>query len=212
MPEHPLVLDYPFRGRWLTQNSPADRVPSHGTTRFALDLSIDLVPVDEHGRTAPIRLRSLLRPEPATAFPGFGRDLLAPLSGVVHAVHEGEQDHPAMRGLPSLGYALSQGRRAAAGWEALAGNHVILQAGGNGPRPQQVFIVLCHLQRGSIVVRAGQRIGAGERVGACGNSGNSTEPHVHLQAMTAADPSVAGPIAITFPDGLPRNGTILEIP
>ncbi|WP_193106835.1 M23 family metallopeptidase [Brachybacterium sp. FME24] len=210
VPGGPVVLDYPFQGRWLTQNSPADRVPSHGTTRFALDQSIDLVPVDERGRTAPIRLRSLLRPEPPTAFPGFGRVLLAPLSGVVHAVHEGEQDHPAMRGVPSLGYALTQGRRAAAGWEALAGNHVILRADDSGPRP--VFVVLCHLRRGSIAVRPGQRIGAGERVGACGNSGNSTEPHLHLQAMDAADPSAARPLPITFPDGLPRNGAILDIP
>ena len=28
-------LDYPFTGRWLTQNSPTNRVPSHGTTLFA---------------------------------------------------------------------------------------------------------------------------------------------------------------------------------
>lgn len=59
-----LVLALPFRGRWQVQNSPADRVPSHGTELFALSHSIDLVPVDGRGRTAPFRLGSLLRPEP----------------------------------------------------------------------------------------------------------------------------------------------------
>ena len=55
-------LAYPFDGRWLTQNSPANRVPSHGTTLFASSFAIDVVPVSEAGRTAPISFASLVRP------------------------------------------------------------------------------------------------------------------------------------------------------
>ncbi len=66
-------LAYPFTGRWLIQNSPANAVPSHGTTRLASSFAIDFVPVDRAGRSAPIRVVSLLRPEPAERFPGFGR-------------------------------------------------------------------------------------------------------------------------------------------
>ena len=76
-------LAYPFEGRWLTQNSPANRVPSHGTTLLATSFAIDFVPVNEAGRTPPITFRSLLRPEPAERFPGFGRPILAPVPGVV---------------------------------------------------------------------------------------------------------------------------------
>lgn len=208
----PLVLALPFRGRWKVQNSPADRVPSHGTRLFALDRSIDLVPVDGAGRTAPIRLRSLLRPEPPDAFPGFGRPLQSPVDAVVHAVHDGEADHLAHRGLPSLGYALTQGRRAAEGWSALAGNHVILRARpqGSGASGADVFVALCHLRRRSIAVSPGQVLRVGDLLGGCGNSGNSTEPHLHLQAMSAADPSAAFAVPFTFPDGLPRNGRIVD--
>ncbi|MBP2407648.1 M23 family metallopeptidase [Brachybacterium fresconis] len=225
----PLRLRSPGRGRWLVQNSPADRVPSHGTSLFALDHSIDLVPVDDRGRTAPVRLRSLVAPEPPEAFPGFGRELLVPLDGEVVAAHDGEPDHPAHRGLPSVGYALTQRRRLADGWAGLAGNHVILRV--TAPRPlaedgapddlgdagasgdvRAVHLALCHLRRGSLAVRPGQRVAAGERLAACGNSGNSTEPHLHLQAMTAADPSAARPVAITLPGGLPRSGEILDMP
>lgn len=207
----PVLLAHPFRGRWLTQNSPADRVPSHGTSLFALDHSIDLVPVDARGRTAPFRPRSLLRPEPPEEFPGFGRELLAPVDGQVVSIHDGEEDHAARRGLPSVTYALTQRGRVAGGWVALAGNHVILRTASTSARAAPVFLVLCHLRRGSIVVRTGQQVGVGEPLGGCGNSGNSTEPHLHLQAMTAGDPSAARPLPITFPDGLPRNGTILDI-
>ena len=82
-------LAYPFRGRWLTQNSPGSRVPSHGTTLFATSFAIDFVPVDHAGRSAPITLGSLLRPEPPERFPGFGRPILAPVDGVVVAMHDG---------------------------------------------------------------------------------------------------------------------------
>src|SRR5690606_17908560 len=108
----PVELAPPFSGRWLVQNSPADRVPSHGTHLFATTYAIDFVPVDEVGRSARLGLRGLVRPEPPQAFVGFGRPVLAPSDGVVAAVHDGEPDHDAYRGLPSVGYALTQGRRA----------------------------------------------------------------------------------------------------
>jgi hypothetical protein len=76
-------LEYPFTGRWLTQNSPANRVPSHGTTLFGTSYAIDFVPVNDTGRTAPITFGSLVRPEPPERFPGFGRRVLAPIAGVV---------------------------------------------------------------------------------------------------------------------------------
>lgn len=204
----PVVLALPGRGRWLVRNSPANRVPSHGTSYFALDHAIDLVPVDERGRSAPITAAALLRPQSPEDFPGFGRTLLAPLRGIVHAVHDGELDHPAHRGIPSLGYALTQGRRVADGWQALAGNHLILRS--PGPAGQQLFVALCHLRRGSLRVRPGQVLGSGDPVAECGNSGNSTEPHLHLQVMDAADPSRARPVPFTFPGGLPRDGAILD--
>lgn len=205
--EDPLVLALPFRGRWTVQNSPANRVPSHGISRFALAHSIDLVPVDERGRTAPLRLGSLLRPEPPGAFPGFGRALHSPVDGVVQSIHDGSADHAAHRGLPSVGYALTQSRRVAAGWPELAGNHVILRARHRGA---EAYVALCHQRRGSIAVRPGQKIRIGDLLGECGNSGNSTEPHLHLQVMTGPDPTLARAVPFTFPSGLPRNGQIVE--
>lgn len=199
----PLDLSYPFAGRWLVQNSPADRVPSHGTTLFATTYAIDFVPVDEHGRTAPVRLVSLVRPEPPDRFPGFGRQVLAPLDGEVVAVHDAEPDHLAYRGIPSVRYAVTQGRRAAQGWVALAGNHVLVRS------PAGPVVALCHLQRGSVVVRTGQRVLSGEVVGRCGNSGNSTEPHLHVQAVDRLGMTEARAVPISFEGGLPRNGTVV---
>jgi murein DD-endopeptidase MepM/ murein hydrolase activator NlpD len=196
-------LDLPFSGRWLAQNSPADRVPSHGTRLFATSYAIDFVPVDERGRSAPVTWRTLVRPEAPELFLGYGRPITAPIDGVVVGVHDGEIDHSAFRGIPSLFYAATQQGRVATGWEALAGNHVLVEA---APR---AVVALCHLRRGSIAVSVGQTVRRGDALGECGNSGNSTEPHVHLQAMDGADPSTARPLPIVFTGGLPANGDIV---
>lgn len=55
----------------------------------------------------------------------------------------------------------------------VTGNHVIIDHGNNE------FSLLAHLQRGSVAVRAGDRVQQGQRIGACGNSGNTSEPHLH---------------------------------
>ena len=201
----PVDLEYPFAGRWLVRNSPADMVPSHGTTKFATAYAIDFVPVSDTGRTAPFSLRSLLRAEPPDRFPGFGRPILAPLDGVVVAVHDGEPDHHAYRGFPSIGYALTQHRRVVGGWVGLAGNHVFI-------KQDSVIVALCHLAHDSIAVRLGQDIRTGDPVGECGNSGNSTEPHLHLQAISDVPIERARAIPLTFGGELPRNQTIVNAP
>lgn len=198
------ALAYPFTGRWQVRNSPADRVPSHGTRLFGLAHAIDFVPVTADGRTAPYTVTSLLRPQPPTMFPGFGRPVLAPADGVVVAILDEAPDHRAYRGFPSVGYALTQQRRAAQGWAALAGNHVILRT------PAGLHVSLCHLRLGSLVVAAGDQVTAGAPVAQCGNSGNSTEPHLHLQVTTAAEPPRADAVPFDLPGGVPRNGTIVD--
>ncbi|MGM7668710.1 M23 family metallopeptidase [Microbacterium sp. A93] len=209
-----LQLQYPFTGRWLVQNSPAHRVPSHGTALFGLSYAIDLVPVDDDGRSGPYTLTSFFRPEAPAAFPGFGRPVLAPADGVVVGVHGSAPDHASYRGLPSVGYALTQRRRLNRGWLAVIGNHVLIEVTrrpeAGSPAGRTAVVALCHLHQGSITVRVGQRVRTGEMVGRCGNSGNSTEPHLHLHALDGRDILHANAVPITFPGGLPRNGEIVS--
>src|SRR5699024_10833682 len=61
----------------------------------------------------------------------------------------------------------------------LLGNHVFVRADGD----ESVVAVLAHLRRGSLRVVPGARVIAGQQLGECGNSGNSSDPHVHVQLM-----------------------------
>ncbi|MBD7949455.1 M23 family metallopeptidase [Oerskovia rustica] len=192
-----VTLALPFHGRWLVQNSPARRVPSHGVDVLGQRYAIDFVGVDSRHRTAAVRdWRTALGTEPPELFVAFGRPILAPADGVVVRVHDGEDDHAARRSqLALVPYALGAAARLREGVHAVAGNHVTVVLAGSG-----AFVSLVHLRHGSLRVRVGDAVRAGQQVAACGNSGNSTQPHVHVQVTDSADFSVARGVPITFRD------------
>src|SRR5699024_12081491 len=109
-------------------------------------------------------IESLLRPEPPERFAGFGRPVTAPVDGTVVAVHDSEPDHSAHRGLPSLGYALTQRKRVEAGWRALAGNHIMIDCG-------TAIVALCHFKRGITQVQLCDRVQIRFNDERLGNSG-----------------------------------------
>ena len=191
---HHVVLTLPFRGTWLARNSPARGVPSHGTHLFATTYAMDFIAVRGR-RTATVRdWRALVSTEPVDRFFAFGQPILAPAAGRVVSVHDGEADHVARRSpLARVPYALTQAARVRGGAGAIAGNHVILELEGRGG-----YVVLAHLRAGSIRVRTGEAVAAGRELAACGNSGNSTQPHVHIQVMDSADPFTARGLPMSF--------------
>jgi hypothetical protein len=69
MTANTVVLSLPFTGLWLARNSPARRVPSHGSDLFGESYAIDFVRVDERGRSAAHRdWRTYLASEPPERF------------------------------------------------------------------------------------------------------------------------------------------------
>ncbi|WP_203994609.1 M23 family metallopeptidase [Sphaerisporangium rufum] len=139
----------------------------------------------DRARLAPVSLWRGLGSIRADRFAGWGRGVVAPAAGTVVAVHDGEPDRPAMSLLRDVPRVLLIGPlRAGRNLAAAAGNHVVLELSGG-------FVLLAHLRRGSAAVAAGDRVAPGDPLGEVGNSGNSLAPHLHVQAMTSADPFTA---------------------
>lgn len=217
-----VTVGFPFRGLWLVQNSPARRVPSHGSELFGEKYAIDFVGVGPDHRSSPVRdWRTRLSTEPPERFVGFGRPLLAPAAGKVAVLHDGEPDHEARRSQFSLiPYAMGQAARVRQGVGAIAGNHLVISTAAGA------HIALVHLKRGSMRVSIGQNVEKGEHLADCGNSGNSTEPHVHMQVMDRPDPTTARGVPMVFgpfrewrrghsgtvvhQSGMPAEGSIIE--
>lgn len=218
-----VVLSLPFTGKWLARNSPARRVPSHGSDLLGERYAIDFVGVDDRRRTADRRdWRTFLASEPPERYFAFRRPILAPADGVVVGVHDGEVDHDGRRSqLALIPYMMGQAGRLRRGVGAVAGNYVVLEVRDTG-----AFVAMAHLRSGSIRVAVGERVMTGQLVAECGNSGNSTQPHVHVQVMDSRDLSVAHGLPIIFrrfrewprrarhfrvvESGIPNEGAVVE--
>ena len=108
----------------------------------------------------------------------YGTEVIAPANGVVRAAHGTDPDLPPGEPLsPSNPF----------------GNHVALEL------PTGTFLVLAHLQKESIRVQVGQPVHEGEVLGLCGNSGNTSEPHIHIHHQRQ-NPAEQPP---GFAEGLP---------
>ena len=97
----------------------------------------------------------------------YGLPVYAPAAGAVFASHDGEPE-----------VEIGATRWGLAG----LGNHVGIEV---APRE---YLFIGHLQPGTVAVSVGDRVAAGELLGRVGNSGNSSEPHVHLHLQDSKRP------------------------
>jgi murein DD-endopeptidase MepM/ murein hydrolase activator NlpD len=91
--------------------------------------------------------------------------------------------------------AQEQAKLLAGGIEAILGNHVVIDHG-NGE-----FSVYAHLKPGSLKVKAGDQVVAGQIFAAVGTSGNSTQPHLHFQLCDGPELGACQSLPVAF-DGI----------
>jgi murein DD-endopeptidase MepM/ murein hydrolase activator NlpD len=113
--------------------------------------------------------------------------VVAPADGVVVVADDGVVDN-----VPN---------RAAAG--NLYGNLLVIDHG------TEEFTLLGHLKQGSLLVKPGDRVTAGQRLARVGNSGMSTEPHLHFQLMDTGDWRTAHGLPLLLQNFV-RNGTVVD--
>lgn len=205
MHAEPTSLVMPVAGRWWPINSPGTKVPSHGLHGWGQTYAVDVVHVPA-GRYAP---RFGWTPEfkPPTEFVSFGQPVRAPAGGTVRVAFDRRRDHRARTSWPALIYFFVEGGvRELTGPRGILGNHVVLDLGDGR------YMALAHLQRGSVTVRRGDRVEAGQQIARCGNSGNSTEPHVHLQVMDHPRLVFAAGLPFRLVDAFDDDGAPVVVP
>jgi hypothetical protein len=108
----------------------------------------------------------------------FGRPVRSPADGrVVHA-RDGVAD----------------GRPGDADRQGGAGNHIVLEVA-----PRQ-YLFVAHLRSGSVRPQTGQMVDARDIIGEVGNSGNSSEPHVHVHLQDSPYADSGEGIPLRFVD------------
>ena len=108
----------------------------------------------------------------------FGTNVVAPFYGKVVKVVDGLKDN-----IPGE----MDGKNS-------AGNYVIIL------HPNKEYSMIAHFKKDSIVVKKGETVNEGQLIGQCGNSGNSSEPHIHFQVMDDPSLNLGKSIRIQFQD------------
>jgi murein DD-endopeptidase MepM/ murein hydrolase activator NlpD len=170
----PPVLGPPLRGgEWLAGNGPSNNsghrralMPVDGRLVGAQRFAIDWVKVDANGRTFAGDARD------NKAYHAYGADVLAVADAAVVATKDGIPEN--VPGLTSRAVPITM--------ETVGGNYVVLDLGGG------TFAFYAHLQPGSLKVKNGDKVRRGQVLGLVGNSGNSTEPHLHFHVSDGASP------------------------
>lgn len=161
-PEPPVAkstapLGLPFRGQWLVLwGGDRAEVNAH-VGHKSQRRAADLVMVDADGKT---HRGDGKKNEDYFA---YGQDVVAASDGTVVAVIDGIPENAPGEMNPSM----------------LTGNMVTVK------HSDALFSMYAHLQPGKMRVRVGAKVAKGTVLGACGNSGNSSETHLHFQLQDA---------------------------
>ena len=161
-----IVIGPPLRGSdWLAANGPSNisghrraLVPIEGQVYIAQRFAIDWLQKREDGRTFTGDAKDNKN------YRCYGAEALAVADAVVVGVKDGIPENipgPTSRAVPIT-------------LETVGGNFVILDLG------QGRYAYLRHLQPGSLKVKLNDKVRRGQVLGLVGNSGNSTEPHLHF--------------------------------
>lgn len=128
-------------------------------------------------------------PTDPTRYTTYGTPVLAPCDGEIAKVVDGLEDMQ----VPVMDR------------EHMAGNYVAINCG-------QFYVLLAHLRKNSTAVSTGDQVAVGDVLGEMGNSGNSSEPHLHVHAQRGLPEQAAfagEPLALTIDGEFPvRNDRI----
>lgn len=148
-------LAFPLKGGiyYVGQGGNSPLVNYHNRSRTQ-KYALDIVALNQAGTRA-----SGLYPSDVERYVIFGDIIYSPCDGEVVEAIDGLQDQSP----PQTDSANP------------AGNHLVIACDG-------ADVLLAHLGFNSLLVGQGEQVKAGDRVGRVGNSGNTSEPHLHIHA------------------------------
>jgi hypothetical protein len=160
-------------GEWVALNGPGNdsghrraMIKIDGHAWIAQRFAIDWVRFRDNGETSKGDKKDNKN------YLAYGSDVLAVADAVVATIKDGIPEN--VPGETSRAVPMTL--------ETLGGNHIILDLGGGH------FAFYAHLQPGSLRVKVGDRVTRGQVLALVGNSGNSTEPHLHFHVSDRNSP------------------------
>ena len=169
----------PFKGVWTVFWGGDTKEQNYHVESLAQKNAFDIMVYDERGSTH--KGNGLINED----YYAFGKELFAPCDGEVVLVVDGVKDN--VPGTLNPIY--------------IPGNTVVIKTS------KGEYVFFAHFKQHSIVVKQGQQVKTGELLGLCGNSGNSSEPHLHFHLQNVEDMILATGAKCFF-DKIKVNGVL----
>jgi len=145
-------LILPFKGTWEVFWGGDTKEQNYHVESEAQKNAFDILVFDKSGKSFKTDGKS------NEDYYAFGMEIIAPCDAEVVTAIDGIKDN-----VPGEMNSFNVG-----------GNMVILKTANDE------FLVFCHFKHHSIKVQEGQKVKQGQLLGLCGNSGHSSEPHLHF--------------------------------
>ena len=172
-------MKLPFKGEWTVTWGGDTKELNYHVESVAQKNAFDILITDQNGATHKGT------GETNEDYYAFGKELFAPCDGEVVLVVDGVKDN-----IPGTLNPIY-----------IPGNTVIIKTATGE------YAFFAHFKQNTIVVKQGQKVTAGALLGLCGNSGNSSEPHLHFHLQNVEDMTKATGAKCYF-DQLKVNGVL----
>lgn len=156
-------LDLPFTGRWTVLWGGDTKVLNYHVEVPVQKGAFDFIVTDSTGKA--FKTDGNINED----YYAFGKDLFASCDGEVVLAVDGVKDNTPGKVNPMF----------------VTGNTVMIKTG------KDEYILYAHFKQNSIAVKQGQTVKRGQLLGQCGNSGNSTQPHLHFHIQNVEDMNIA---------------------
>jgi len=177
-------MSLPFQGYWTVVNGGIEKTSSHSWGILTQRYAYDFVFPGKDGKKYTANGR---KTDNSYA---ICQDVLAPASGTIIKVQNNIRDNVyAGNGTFNLGT------------RDMRGNYVIISHG------KHAYSFIAHLKRNSCQVKPGDFVKRGQVIAKCGNSGHSTEPHIHFHVQDRPNFYLAAGLPILFKNIIIEHNT-----
>jgi peptidase M23-like protein len=153
-PHNPVRIDMPFAGEWYAFSAGRGPLVNDHWSTPTQRHALDMIQVVSGSSYRGDK-------DKLTSYHAFNKTVVAPADGRVTAVVETR---------PDLAIGDSDVRHP-------EGNIVVVDIGGGR------YVMMAHLRQASVLVSVGDQVRRGQPLAHVGNSGNTSEPHLHIQVQ-----------------------------
>jgi hypothetical protein len=164
----------PFTGKWTIGNGGFNKKLSHSWGVLSQRYAYDFLIFSDEGKSLSGDNKSI------QSYFCYGKDIISPADGEVVKIRKKRKD------------SYVDGKNIYCDTIDMRGNYIVIK------HNDYEYSHIVHIMQNSIIVKVGDKVNQGQIIAKCGNSGNSSEPHIHFQLQSGKNFLTSATLPIIF--------------